>query len=265
MQRSSYLYSPLGPDEFRLVRLLPDADEYAVIRCQLLVGRFGEVDFLYESLSYSWGDPQATYVIVVDNVEFPITANLYATLRGLRQQDVVRMLWVDALCINQADVVEKSKQVRHMRHIFQQGAQVLAWLSDSDELMDRVIACLKNAVTQGSPLFTQQRDIEGFLQNNNVQMQDIFALLQLKWFRRLWVIDFSLSCQTFTDQFEGYTRSCCRASPHLSLWTQYYRLEDSSAKLGDLESALEGTGIRPAANPATLLSSQARFTKSYVC
>ena len=55
----------------------------------------------------------------------------------------MKLLWVDAVCINQQDDMEKSEQVKMMRDIFSSAQKVLAWSGeasyDSDEAMDTLI------------------------------------------------------------------------------------------------------------------------------
>jgi hypothetical protein len=48
----------------------------------------------------------------------PVTKNLYSALRHLRLHDKVRVLWIDALCINQSDLAERSHQIPYMGSIF---------------------------------------------------------------------------------------------------------------------------------------------------
>ncbi|KAJ4309745.1 hypothetical protein N0V84_011333 [Fusarium piperis] len=64
----------------------------------------------YEALSYTWGDPKVTREIIVNGYLINVTFNLYSALYRLRQPEDMRILWVDALCINQTDVDERGQQ-----------------------------------------------------------------------------------------------------------------------------------------------------------
>ncbi|KAI0476525.1 heterokaryon incompatibility protein-domain-containing protein [Xylariaceae sp. FL0804] len=103
----------------------------------------------YEALSYVWASSEADVVIRVNEQPFPISANLHHALRCLRPRprprpdddddddDGVpssRVLWVDALCINQADSEEKTAQVRMMHRIYRAARAVLVHLGpDADD------------------------------------------------------------------------------------------------------------------------------------
>jgi hypothetical protein len=58
----------------------------------------------------------------------------------LRSPDTDRALWMDALCINQEDVIERNQQVYLMGSIYSQAREVLVWLGpekdNSDLAMD---------------------------------------------------------------------------------------------------------------------------------
>ena len=68
----------------------------------------------YEVLLYVLGDPTETVPIKLENHEFHVPLNLESALLNLRHFWVARRLWVDAICINQADAVERSLQVLRM-------------------------------------------------------------------------------------------------------------------------------------------------------
>ncbi|KAF8857274.1 hypothetical protein BDZ45DRAFT_803552 [Acephala macrosclerotiorum] len=59
---------------------------------------------------------------------FPVQHNLCLALRHIRSSTHALPLWVDALCINQQDVEERSSQVAQMALIFQAASRVVAWL-----------------------------------------------------------------------------------------------------------------------------------------
>lgn len=85
----------------------------------------------YTALSYVWGSPEdPKHIILNGEVHFPVTRSLYEALHSLRAQCdwSGRMLWVDAVCINQADHREKEGQLRLMRRVYRQAEEVVAYL-----------------------------------------------------------------------------------------------------------------------------------------
>ena len=130
---SSTLYNKLNPQkrEVRVIALLP-GQWSETIHCVLNVVSPGE-GCSYQALSYVWGDPRIRREILINQHPFPVTINLFLALRRLRDADVVRMIWIDALCINQANVDERNQQVSIMGYIYKQAREVLIWLGD-DEL-----------------------------------------------------------------------------------------------------------------------------------
>lgn len=95
----------------------------------------------YEALSYVWGSPENTVEVYVrhsagsqsdHNNETPMTMHigrsLASALTHLRYPDRPRRLWVDAVCINQADIEEREKQVKRMDSIYSLAQRVVIWL-----------------------------------------------------------------------------------------------------------------------------------------
>jgi hypothetical protein len=60
-----------------------------------------------------------------------VTRNLEAALRHLRHQNVPRRLWIDAICINQGDDIEKGYQIQQMQHVFRHARPVIVWLGEA--------------------------------------------------------------------------------------------------------------------------------------
>jgi hypothetical protein len=63
----------------------------------------------------------------------PVTPNLGAALQRLRREDEVRIVWIDALCINQNDLDERASQVSFMREIYASARRVVVWLGSDDD------------------------------------------------------------------------------------------------------------------------------------
>ena len=106
----------------------------------------------YKALSYSWGDPSLTSPIIVDGSIIRVTRNLELALRHLRLPDQTISLWVDALCINQENNLEKSEQLEQMRPIYSQALAVVAWLGPSTANIDLAMEWIDNFGSQASKL-----------------------------------------------------------------------------------------------------------------
>lgn len=88
----------------------------------------------FEALSYCWGSSTESRSISVDGVEgFRVTDNLFAALRRLRRLGEERTLWIDHVCINQSDDLERSHQVAWIGRVYSTAATVVIWLGDIEE------------------------------------------------------------------------------------------------------------------------------------
>jgi hypothetical protein len=88
----------------------------------------------YEALSYTWGNPKETEPIIVNGQTMRVTKNLNAALLALRKENEDRIMWIDALCIDQTNVQERNEQVRRMPAIYQRATRTIAWLGESDSI-----------------------------------------------------------------------------------------------------------------------------------
>lgn len=125
-----YLYSPIDPElnQIRLVTLYPGRWSEP-IRCSLRTVSLSDKP-KYQALSYAWGDWTNRKLIRVGGKNFWVTQNLWLGLRRLRIRWEPRTLWIDAICINQADDEEKTHQVSRMARIFEMCASGLVWLGE---------------------------------------------------------------------------------------------------------------------------------------
>ncbi|EEH38592.1 HET domain-containing protein [Paracoccidioides lutzii Pb01] len=82
----------------------------------------------YEALSYVWGSGSAQTPIYINDCPIVIKPNLDAALRSLRPPTQARLLWVDALCIDQSNADERSRQVGYMRLVYKHATRVIVWL-----------------------------------------------------------------------------------------------------------------------------------------
>jgi hypothetical protein len=145
-----YTLVPLhdSSSQIRLIELLPghDTDPIAV---RLFVTDRGCIQ--YEALSYVWGFRDADLAITVGGKPFDVSANLAEALRCLRHNHSPRVMWIDAICINQADNAEKSAQVVMMGDIYRNAADVLIFLGGNKDDSDLVMDYLELEDEDGGP------------------------------------------------------------------------------------------------------------------
>jgi Heterokaryon incompatibility protein (HET) len=107
----------------------------------------------YLALSYVWGDPHVTKNITVDGMTFAATTNLVAALEILpggsgKEGAEDYNYWIDAICINQEDIHERSDQVHMMGDIFKNATVVVAWIGPEMEGSTEAIQVMKYLVEE---------------------------------------------------------------------------------------------------------------------
>ena len=197
-----YQYTPLGEGKkIRLATLLPRTKS-AQVHIFLTTKLLTEEDIPeYEALSYTWGSSGFRTNILVGRSRLStlsITRNLAIALRYLRYRDRPRVLWVDALCINQQDLGERSAQVQRMADIYSRASRVVIWLGpeshdssmalDCIELIGRHVSCDRDSAklhALSAEAHWALMDYE--LPFSNTQRVSISTLFDRPWFKRLWI------------------------------------------------------------------------------
>ena len=109
---------------FRVLRILPDFNDRVI---QLTLSHANFRDERYFCLSYTWKPQHPTHVILVNGEAISIGDNLWQFLHSARAGGLETALWVDALCIDQCNLEERSHQVSCMGEIYKHAEQVLLW------------------------------------------------------------------------------------------------------------------------------------------
>jgi len=100
----------------------------------------------YEALSYVWGpfnSPDDPDLIQLNDCGFEVTTNLWRALYALRHETKDRVLWIDAICINQGDLEERSSQVQLMRDVYRKARSVVVWLGEEGTWTTELFKYLK--------------------------------------------------------------------------------------------------------------------------
>lgn len=112
--------------EIRIVKLHA-GNRWSVIKANLIsVSIFDAPPF--EAVSYRWSS-ENPITILLDGGRFVVSGSVHEMLLALRSRTEDRLLWIDSLCINQADDTEKGWQIGLMRNIYQSAYQVIWWMS----------------------------------------------------------------------------------------------------------------------------------------
>ncbi|CVL03640.1 uncharacterized protein FMAN_15080 [Fusarium mangiferae] len=201
-------YQPLrsSDGQIRLLILHPASEHDAPIQCFLEPAILSS-NPAYEALSYTWGDPGNGSNISLSNHDFLVGDNAAAALRRLRWKKKKRVLWIDAICINQTDVDEKNTQVPLMQKIYGQAQNVLVWLGEPTDGSILGMRLLQNRMASvgwhqwkidkdyGKPTlpFTKSFRSSIALMNRSRLIQEqsngeVRELLDRPWWRRTWII-----------------------------------------------------------------------------
>ncbi|CZR51400.1 uncharacterized protein PAC_01275 [Phialocephala subalpina] len=221
-----YKYQPLSPErnEIRLLKLIPAPPRGEVVIEVFHADATSNPE--YEALSYVWGAPDLTHEVCIrtsrndilslnqrlEKLSFretrsklrvlPITRNLAKALSYLTLPDRPRILWIDAICINQTDEVEKSREVAKMGEIYGQASRVVVWLGEGQEDSSLAITTLKAIgesieysddgsweIKPGSEAYYLESELSNprTARGKVLIWMAIRNFFQAPWFTRLWV------------------------------------------------------------------------------
>ncbi|KAI1768225.1 HET-domain-containing protein [Hypoxylon sp. FL1150] len=237
----SYCYVPFGiePDcnQFRILTLSPGTGDQP-LECVLQHGDIGSSP-PYEAISYVWGNSTEKVEIICNGKPLVITAALGNVIRHFRSSSETRSLWADAVCINQNDNKERSRQVSRMKDIYSKASRVLIWLGEERDESESGIAVASDIaqachqyVSNGGSLedvtFNDelaQRLFGKFRDPSEFSRLAAFAkIIGRLWFTRVWVVqELALATEAAVfcgDASIGWTdlMAAITAQDRLNLW-----------------------------------------------
>lgn len=184
-------------NSFRLLEVLRGSfDDPVVVR--IFESDLGE-DSKYEALSYAWGDPSITQAIQIQHpwtssttdtlppppvtTSFEVTVSCCNALRRLRSATEGRVLWIDAICIDQHSIPEKTHQLGIMAQIYSRASRVVIYLGEAADGSDAAMDWINEL--DGPSDYGGGRDAAGRQQPGG---DVIRAFLGRPWFHRIWVL-----------------------------------------------------------------------------
>jgi hypothetical protein len=142
--KSAYQVLNDNPDEIRLIRIkrrpenplnVAEQSRVDITKCFLEQHQLGNLP-PYAAISYAWDQSPVSEPVDINGVIWQVSKNVGDILRHLQPidedaQDV--LVWIDQICINQDDVLEKTHQVKIMCEIYTRASIVIAWLGLSED------------------------------------------------------------------------------------------------------------------------------------
>jgi hypothetical protein len=199
-----YRYNPLPSDKkrIRLLRLLPGVLKNPQVMCAMFEAEFLAGQKLpqklgpdgklcgveYEALSWRWGDEdnsQFTIMIYTDDgktYKKRVSKTLGLALKYLRLSND-RILWIDAISIDQSNKVERSYQVSMMSLVYTRASQVCVWLGEDDATSQKAFKFISDEISHLKDFDQLCND-----QENAEKWRAFLGLMQREWFSRRWVV-----------------------------------------------------------------------------
>ncbi|KAG4415970.1 hypothetical protein IFR04_010920 [Cadophora malorum] len=101
------------------------------VRCEIFHAKLHEAP-PFKALSYTWGSPNdPQHSIIMNGRTISVRENLFLALQQFHTRPETLIIWIDAVCINQADENERNEQVAKMKTIYEHAEEVCVWLGPS--------------------------------------------------------------------------------------------------------------------------------------
>ncbi|KAH8589922.1 heterokaryon incompatibility protein-domain-containing protein, partial [Bisporella sp. PMI_857] len=192
-EQLNYEYHKLSePDAVRLIQLHPSPYLESPLQCELLSTTltrcYNNLIDKYTALSYVWGDPQLSSKITVDGRTMLITASLASALRHLRDSTRKRIIWADAICINQRDTLERNQQVSQMNSVYFLAHHTIIYLGDSTPATDQILNDLRSrSLILATQRFSKPSAVRDEL-DKEMERAALESIFSRPWFKRVWVL-----------------------------------------------------------------------------
>jgi hypothetical protein len=270
-QHSSFAYSPIDTSSIRLLIMHLGDDE--TIQLRFMVFPLSKCP-AFVALSYMWGAPSLRHSIWLEGQEIQIRENLWSALHTIRKRlrdcmtlshprlgkltsigqwsnlvpsigcpKCYRFFWIDALCINQDDMLERNHQVSMMKSIYTNADRVITWLGRGDEVSHAASWACSEAFRMWSS------EVQPFKDHHRYEalIKSSMPLFKNKYWTRAWIVQEVMVAREIIVWYGNDSL----------LWEE---VTHSGTALDQME--LAKSVVQPCNNALHILQFKANFTKS---
>ncbi|KAI1011880.1 hypothetical protein LB503_004594 [Fusarium chuoi] len=255
------IYAPLpSPSHIRVLSIQPGVNEDTLVASFELLD-LNAASIRFEAISYQWSEgvgQQASMRLGGEKIS--INAYLRGILLHLRLEQHIRVVWADALCINQSDHAERLQQVSIMQRIYSQAFKVVGFVGKDyvhASMCFNAIKALTSAwfearktVGQNDVSSPTPDNIYGCVLNE-ASMCRIVEVFQSGYWKRLWVVQELVSSRRAIIRWGnaeiswtllGLATTLIRNNK--SLMTMFNRINKSKKSPGPFQGGLDArTGL----------------------
>ena len=193
---SIYNALSVNRQEIRLLHILPALRQPDPIHCYLSTARLKnktpDQDPHYEALSYAWGTEVHDSPIYVEEQPRKVSVNLYQALQHLRHPSQERIMWIDALCIDQSNPSERACQVALMRTIYGKAISTTIWLGASSGKECEIAMQFLELLGNNDTLHPFSEDPHLKIDGKSLKSEETITGLELfsssSWWSRVWTV-----------------------------------------------------------------------------
>ncbi|KAI0443168.1 heterokaryon incompatibility protein-domain-containing protein [Xylaria telfairii] len=187
-----HAYERLPPGHARFLRRVPQANENELIFDFIsLPISDTECEEKYIAISYCWGALPADQALgLIDGSTIPVTARVVHILQEIIYRARCNVIWIDAICINQQDPIEKSGQISLMTGIYRSAESVEIWLDTGPSSMRVIGETILSRNVSPNAIFRAGilRPRDAYSAFPPYTDSEIIELMWSPWFERAWVI-----------------------------------------------------------------------------
>ncbi|ETS79924.1 hypothetical protein PFICI_07453 [Pestalotiopsis fici W106-1] len=229
----------------------------------------------FDAISWCWGEASAVNQknITVGKYTLSVPANAYEVLVELCVAQKRKRIWIDAVCMNQNDIHEKSQQVAMMDTIYQRATMTLVWLGKdkgtarrAKEMIRRIadwrqvkLPFISGTDEEEYGLFADERQTDAF--PLNIDWDALTSLFSAVWFTRIWIIQevvLSKHCHLFMGKTEICWKQLAQVMWYISNNIERTKLGERG-KSGVWNAVIIGRTQKRRLGPLELLESSPDF------